>query len=88
MNEEQSYESWRRRAGREPAPADFADRVMAALAAEPSATAPAVQQERTALGLLMLRLLRSRLSRIGIGSLAAAACVFRLLHVLALLVAQ
>ena len=85
MNEEQSYESWRRRAGREPAPADFADRVMAALAAEP---APAVPPERTALGLLMLRLLRSRLSRIGIGSLAAAACVFRLLHVLALFVAQ
>jgi negative regulator of sigma E activity len=87
MNDEQWYEAWRRRASQEPAPAHFTERVMTALAAENAAAAEVAQRQRSAFGVLMLELLRSRLSRIGICSLAAAACVFRLLHVFALFVA-
>jgi hypothetical protein len=83
MYAESGYEQWKRRRSQEPAPPDFADRVMALLAAE-----KATRHERSVLAAVLLALLSSRLSKIGVCSMAVAACVFRLLHVVAIFVAR
>jgi hypothetical protein len=77
---DQGYEDWRRRRERSDVPAGFSDRVMAAVEAQ--------EAGRRRAGLLLAALLASRLSRIGLCSLAAATCVFRLWHVVAVFVAQ
>jgi len=77
MSDDKLYEQWKRRRAEADAPAGFADRVMTA-----------IERQRTWLASAMLAALSSRLSRIGICSLAAAACVARLLHVFAIFVAQ
>ncbi len=83
MNDDQHYEQWKRRRGAGAAPAGFADRVMAAIEAHVTN-----RRQRTRLQALLFAVLSSRLSRIGVGSLAAATCVYRLLHVFAIFVAQ
>jgi MoxR-like ATPase len=90
MNEDRWYEDWQRRRREEPAPPGFADRVLAAAAADRVAADKAAAGDaakRTALAAALLALLNSRLSRIGLCSLAAAACLFRLAHVVAIFVA-
>ena len=79
MNE-QNYEDWRRRRARSDVPADFSDRVMAAIEAQ--------KARRRRASLLLAALLGSRLSRLGLCSLAAATCAFRLWNVVAIFVAQ
>jgi hypothetical protein len=81
--EDARYEDWRRRRGEAPAPDGFADRVMAAVAGEQVA-----RPQRAALLALWLALWNARLGRIGVCSLAAAVCVLRLAHVVAIFVAQ
>jgi hypothetical protein len=83
MNDDMHYEQWKRRRAEGDAPADFAERVMAAIASRETN-----QRQRNWLATVMLAALSSRVSKIGICSLAAAACVFRLLHVFAIFVAQ
>ena len=89
MNEDRWYEDWRRRRREEPAPPGFADRVLAAVAADTVAADKAAHDaaKRSALAAALLALWNSRLSRIGLCSLAAAACLFRLAHVVAIFVA-
>jgi hypothetical protein len=83
MSDDKLYEQWKRRRAEGDAPAGLADRVMAAIESRETD-----QQQRTWLATMMLAALSSRLSRIGICSLAAAACVARLLHVFAIFVAR
>jgi hypothetical protein len=86
MNQDQGYDAWRRR-GREhvEAPPGFSDRVMGAVETH---SAESGWAGRSLAGRLLAALLASRLSRIGLCSLAAATCAFRLWHVVAILVAQ
>jgi len=83
MKREAWYDAWRQRRGQEPAPPGFADRVMAAVAAEDTA-----RQQRSLWSALLLTAWSTRWSRIGLCSLAAVACAFRLLHVVALFISQ
>lgn len=83
MSDEKLYEQWKRRRGEADAPADFVDRVIAAIEAR-----EIDQRRRSWQATVIVAALSSRLSRIGICSLAAAACVARLLHVFSIFVAQ
>jgi hypothetical protein len=83
MNDDKQYEEWKRRRAEGDAPASFADRVMAAIESREVS-----QRQRTWLATVLFAALSSRVSKIGICSLAAAACLFRLLHVFAIFVAQ
>jgi hypothetical protein len=79
MNEERWYEDWKRRRRQEPPPVGFAERVMAAVGA-------AEIERRSALAAMLLAVWSWRASRIGVCTLAAAACLFRLAHVVAIFV--
>lgn len=83
MNQDHLYEDWKRRRGQADLSAGFADRVMAAVASH-----EAGRRQHSLLSGLLLALLSSRLGRFGVVSLAAATCVVRLLHVVAMFVAQ
>jgi hypothetical protein len=83
MNHDKLYEDWRRRCRQTDAPHGFADRVMAAIGSHETG-----KRQRSLLTGMMLALMSSRLGKISLCSLAAAICVFRLLHVVAIFVAQ
>jgi len=83
MSDDKLYEQWKQRRAEADAPAGFADRIMAAIESRKTN-----ERQRTWLATVMLAALSSRFSRIGICSLAAAACVARLMHVFAIFVAQ
>jgi hypothetical protein len=74
MSHPDPYESWKQRRAALGPPADFADRVMAALGARQG------ERLRRALG---LRLLLSRFGRVALCSLACAAFLFRILQLVA-----
>lgn len=83
MHHDDAYESWKADRGRADVPEDFADRVMDAIAAR------AIERRRdSALRLWLLGLLASRAVRVGIGTLACAACAVRVLYVVALFLMQ
>jgi hypothetical protein len=81
MNPEELYERWKDQRRQVEAPGDFAARVMAAVEA-----AEAQSRGRSFLTALLLALLSSRLGRISVCSLAAATCLMRLWHVVAIFV--
>lgn len=77
MNEERWYEDWKRRRAQAPAPDGFAERVMVAVSA-------AEIERRSAVATVLLAMWRSRASKIGVCTLAAAVCLLRLAHVAAI----
>jgi hypothetical protein len=83
MNYDKLYHGWKNRRRQYPPPPGFSDRVLAAI----DDSAPGLQHESTA-PWLVLPVLSTRLGRIAVGTLAAAMCVFRLWHVIAIFVAQ
>lgn len=77
------YRDWKRRRTQAEVPADFADRVMRAVAArEPE------PPRHSAAGALLFRLLASRAARVGICAAAAVVCAVRIWSVLALFVSE
>lgn len=66
------YQAWKHRRGRAAVPADFADRVMAAVQA---------QRRRSWLHGWLIALALSRWGRAGLCLLGCAACAYRLLQV-------
>jgi hypothetical protein len=82
MNKDTWYDDWKRRHGQGEPPPGFTDRLMVAVAAVEA------QRQRSLWNGIVLALMSSRLSKIGICSLAAATCLFRLLHVVAIFIAQ
>jgi hypothetical protein len=79
MSHDDLYESWKRARAATAVPAGFADRVMAALKDSEGRKARPVSLRE-----LLFALLTSRPGRVAVCSLAGAACLFRILHVLAL----
>lgn len=82
MNPDQDYEEWKRCRERVDVPPGFSERVMGAVEGYEAG------RRRSLAGRLLAALLASRLSKIGLCSLAAATCAFRLWHVVAIFVAQ
>jgi hypothetical protein len=81
MRDDDRYEHWKRRRAETSVPADFADRVLAAAREHGRA-----RRWWLALQGLFLAVVSSRLSKVGVCTLALLACVFRMISVLALFV--
>ncbi len=80
MHSEDLYESWKQRRARPGAPEGFADRVMAAVRANPH---PPVRPPGR-----LRALFWSPPVQVGLGAVACAACAFRILQVLGLFFAN
>ena len=76
------YDRWKRRRSEAELPPRFAEDVMATITANADAAKRSWGQA------LLLALLSSRLARIGVCSVAAAICVLRLWHAIAIFVPQ
>lgn len=83
MNDDEAYRRWQRRRAEVPVRADFAERVMRAVAAHESR-----RSWSSALAELLPRLIVSRPARIGICALAALVCAVRMVSVLAVFIAE
>jgi hypothetical protein len=88
MNDDQWYDDWRRRRRQGEAPPGFAERVMGAVEAAEADGRQRSRPERSPWHAMVAALVSSRLSKVAVCSLAAATCVLRLLHVVAIFVAQ
>jgi hypothetical protein len=83
MSHDEVYHDWKSRRRQVEVPFGFADRVMSQVEAY-----EAKKKQRSLLEKMLLAMLSSRSGRIAISSLAAAACVGRLLHVIVIFVAH
>jgi len=83
MESNDRYESWKRRRAEIEVPAEFADRVLAAVMEQEKK-----KRHRFALRAWLAAVLFSRAGKVGLCTLAGLVCVLRLMHVVVVFLPQ
>jgi hypothetical protein len=83
MEPSDRYQSWKRRRAKIEVPADFADRILAAVAEHEKR-----ESRRFALRAWSAAVLFSRAGKVGLCTLAGLVCVLRVMHVVAVFLPQ
>jgi hypothetical protein len=83
MEPNDRYQSWKRRRAEIEVPADFADRIMAAVTAHEKNPS-----QRFAIRAWLATVLFSRVGKVGLCTLAGLVCVLRVMHVVVVFLPQ